>query len=56
MKNNAMKFETEAREEMLKFTFCRNIKFVNLLMDTRTVNKFKVLHFIVMNPNFPDDL
>lgn len=54
--NNAMKSEAEAREEELEFDFQKNIKYVNLLMDTGTINKFKVLHFIIMNPNFSEEI
>ena len=51
-----MKSEEEVREELLEFIFRTNIKFVNLLMDTGTINKFKVLHFILMNPKFPEEI
>ena len=54
--NNSLKHMSDEREQELQEKYSRNIKFVNILMDTGTINKFTVLHFILMNPNFSEDV
>ena len=52
--NNSMKKVAEENENHLQHVFSQNIKYANLLMDTGTVNNFKVLHFVITNPNYPE--
>lgn len=54
--NDSLKIMSDLREEYLLEKFQKNIKFVNILLDTGTINKFKMLHFIISNPNFSMDI
>ena len=52
--NMAMNTAAENREVQLQQQFTQHIKFANIVMDTGTFNRFKVLHFVITNPNYPE--
>lgn len=51
--NEVMKNAAKQREEEIKHVFQNRIKFANIIMDTGTINRFKILHFLLTNPNYP---